>query len=133
VLDQHTLGWADFRGNFQYISIGNLGAVDRVALLLMDYPSRQRLKIFGHARAVSAEDEPELVARLRLPGYAAVIEAAVLVSVEAFDWNCQQHITPRYTLAELESQRAGLPPVAPGRPSGAGSGRDRERGRLENG
>jgi predicted pyridoxine 5'-phosphate oxidase superfamily flavin-nucleotide-binding protein len=102
VLDQHTIGWADFRGNLQYVSVGNLARDDRVALIVMDYPNRQRLKLYGHARVAYAEDEPELVARLSIPEYGAVVQRAVVVTVEAFDWNCQQHITPRYTVAELE-------------------------------
>ena len=67
----------------------------------MDYPRQQRLKIFGHARVIAAADEPELAARLADP-YDAVVERAMLVSVDVFDWNCRQHIIPRYTLAELE-------------------------------
>lgn len=102
VLDEHTIGWADFRGNLQYISVGNLARDDRVALIVMDYPNRQRLKLYGHARVAYAEDEPDLVARLAIPEYEAVVQRAVVVTVEAFDWNCQQHITPRYTAAELE-------------------------------
>jgi predicted pyridoxine 5'-phosphate oxidase superfamily flavin-nucleotide-binding protein len=101
VLDDHTIGWADFRGNLQYISTGNLAGNDRVALIVMDYPNRQRLKIYGHARVVTVEDEPELATRLAPPNYQAVVQRAVLVSVQAFDWNCQQHITPRYSPAEL--------------------------------
>lgn len=102
VLDEHTLGWADFRGNLQYISTGNVAANDRVALFVMDYPHRRRLKIFGHARVVFAQDDPDLVARVTRPDYQAVVERAVLIAVEAFDWNCPQHITPRYSVAELE-------------------------------
>lgn len=102
VIDEHTIGWADFRGNLQYVSMGNLLHDDRVAMIVMDYPNRQRLKIYGRARVAYQEDEPELVARLTLPEYDAVVQRAVLVAVEAYDWNCQQHITPRYTAAELE-------------------------------
>ncbi len=108
VLDENTLGWADFRGNLQYISTGNLGSDDRVALFVMDYPHRRRLKIFGHARVVFAEDDPELVATLTRPGDDGVVERGVLVTVEAFDWNCPQHITPRYSLAELEPHLGAL-------------------------
>lgn len=108
VLDDHTLGWADFRGNLQYISTGNLSGDDRVALFVMDYPDRQRLKIFGRARVVFVEDDPELVATLTRPDYEAVVERGVVVSVDAFDWNCQQHITPRYTVSELEPRAAAL-------------------------
>jgi predicted pyridoxine 5'-phosphate oxidase superfamily flavin-nucleotide-binding protein len=108
VLGEHTLGWADFRGNLQYVSVGNLAHDDRVALIAMDYPSRDRLKVFGHARVVFAGDDPELVAALAQPEYEAVVERAVVVSVDAFDWNCQQHITPRWTEAELEPLFGGL-------------------------
>jgi len=108
VLDENTLGWADFRGNLQYISTGNLGSDDRVALFVMDYPHRRRLKIFGHAKVVFAEDDPELVATLTRPGDDSVVERGVLVTLEAFDWNCPQHITPRYSLAELEPHIGAL-------------------------
>ena len=106
-LDEHTLGWADFRGNRQYVSVGNLTVTDRVSLFLMDYANRRRLKIFGHAelRAVGADEG--LAARLSVPGYEAVVERAVIVRVAGFDWNCPQHITPRFTRAEVE--RVTLP------------------------
>jgi len=108
VLDENTLGWADFRGNLQYISTGNLGSDDRVALFVMDYPHRRRLKIFGHARVVFAEDDPEMIGTLTRPDDDGVVERGVLVTVEAFDWNCPQHITPRYSLAELEPHLGAL-------------------------
>lgn len=108
VLDEHTLGWADFRGNLQYISTGNISGNDRVALLVMDYPERERLKIFGHARVVLADDEPAVVSAVSRPDYDAVVERAIVVSVDAYDWNCQQHIMPRYTLAELGPRAAEL-------------------------
>jgi hypothetical protein len=102
VRDDNTIGWADFQGNLQYISTGNVAGDDRVALIVMDYPHRRRLKIYGHAQVVYADDDAELIADLTMPDYPAVIERGVLVTVEAFDWNCQQHITPRYTVADLE-------------------------------
>jgi len=108
VVDAHTIGWADFRGNLQYISTGNLAGNDRVALIVLDYPNRQRLKIYGRARVAYLEEEPDLVAQLELPEYDAVVQRAVIVTVEAFDWNCQQHITPRYTAAELEPVWLGM-------------------------
>jgi predicted pyridoxine 5'-phosphate oxidase superfamily flavin-nucleotide-binding protein len=108
VLGEHTLGWADFRGNLQYVSVGNLAHEERVALIALDHPSRNRLKVFGRARVVFADDDADLVAALARPEYEAVVERAVLVSVEAFDWNCQQHITPRWTEAELEPLLEGL-------------------------
>ncbi|QTE28129.1 pyridoxamine 5'-phosphate oxidase family protein [Pengzhenrongella sicca] len=106
VLDEHRLGWADFRGNLQYISTGNLRADERVAMIVMDYPSQRRLKIFGHARAVDVD--AELLATLTHADYDAVVERAVVVTVDAFDWNCPQHITARYTLAELEPRLSAL-------------------------
>lgn len=102
VLDASTLAYADFRGNRQYISVGNLGGNDRVSLMLMDYASRQRLKILGRVRLVNEADDPALIAQLRLPGYRAQIERAVVIDVQAYDWNCPQHITPRFTEAEIE-------------------------------
>jgi predicted pyridoxine 5'-phosphate oxidase superfamily flavin-nucleotide-binding protein len=101
VLDEKTLGFADFRGNRQYISLGNLGADNRVALILMDYPRKQRLKILAHAELKDLKDEPELATRLSLPGYRAKVERAMLFHLEAFDWNCPQHVTPRFTEAEV--------------------------------
>jgi hypothetical protein len=101
VLDAHTIAFADFRGNLQYVSTGNLTANDRVALLLMDYSRGLRLKMLGHAQLVEAADRPALIASLRDPNYSAQVERAVLIRVEAFEWNCPQHITPRCTEQEL--------------------------------
>jgi len=100
VLDPRTFGFADFRGNRQYVSVGNVRGDDRVATIFVDYPRRQRLKILGHARLVG-EDEPELLARLRDPGYRARVERGWVITVAGFDWNCPQHITPRWTEAEI--------------------------------
>ncbi|WP_137144814.1 pyridoxamine 5'-phosphate oxidase family protein [Mycolicibacterium sp. CR10] len=108
VVDDHTIGWADFRGNLQYISTGNLSSNGRVALIAMDYLHRRRLKIFGHARIVTAAEDPALVSTFTEPGYDAEVQRVVLVTVEAFDWNCPQHITPRFTAAELEPHLASL-------------------------
>lgn len=108
VLDDHTIGWADFRGNLQHVTDGNLSHDPRVSLIVMDHARRQRLKIFGHARIVYADDDPDLIARLTHPDYDAVVERAVVVTVDAFDWNCPQHITPRYSAAELEPMLAPL-------------------------
>ena len=101
VLDERTLGMADFRGNRQYISVGNLAANDRAALILVDYPRRARLKIYAHAETRSLADDPELAERLAVPGYRAKVERALILRLEAFDWNCPQHITPRFTQAEI--------------------------------
>lgn len=102
VIDAMTLGYADFRGNRQYITTGNIQANDRVSLFLMDYAHQQRLKIFGRMRILEAADDRALEERLAVHGYTGRIERLVLITVEAFDWNCPQHITPRFTQAELE-------------------------------
>lgn len=107
VLDEKTLGFADFRGNRQYVSVGNLGADDRVSLFFMDYANRTRLKLFGRVRIVDGSNG-EALATLGVPGYRAAIERGFLITVEAFDWNCPQHITPRFTLADVEQASAGL-------------------------
>jgi hypothetical protein len=104
VLGSTTLGFADFRGNRQYISAGNLSQNDRVSLILVDYPRRARMKIMGHARWT---EDPEILASLTLPDYKASVEQAVLIQLEALDWNCPQHITPRFT--QLEIQQAVAP------------------------
>jgi predicted pyridoxine 5'-phosphate oxidase superfamily flavin-nucleotide-binding protein len=103
VIDERTLAFPDFRGNRQYISVGNVGASDRVAMILVDYPHRARLKILGHAQIVDLAGEPELAAKLDLHGYKAKVERAFRIQLEAFDWNCPQHITPRFTEAEVAS------------------------------
>ncbi|MET0314756.1 MAG: pyridoxamine 5'-phosphate oxidase family protein [Hansschlegelia sp.] len=102
VLDETTLGFADFRGNRQYVTAGNVASDDRVSLFLMDYAHQRRLKIFGHLRMVDQAADPGLVESVAAPGYPATIERAAVVRVEAFDWNCPQHITPRFTQEELE-------------------------------
>lgn len=104
-LDDRTLAYADFRGNRQYITNGNLDGNNRVSVILMDYPHRIRLKISGHARTEPLADHPELAQRLRPVDYSHphIVERLVLITVEAFDWNCPQHITPRYTLPELHN------------------------------
>ncbi len=99
-LDGKTIGFADFRGNRQYVSVGNLAHDDRVALILVDYPNRSRLKILGRARLIDVADH-ETLRRLSLPGYGAVVEGGFRITIEAFDWNCPQHITPRYTEVEI--------------------------------
>jgi uncharacterized protein len=108
VIDEQTLGFADFRGNRQYITTGNLAGDDRVSLFLMDYANRRRLKLFGRAELRDAKADPVLAERLTARGYRAVVERSVLVHVSAFDWNCPQHITPRYTAEELKAATAPL-------------------------
>jgi hypothetical protein len=102
VLDERTIGFADFHGNRQYVSVGNLRKDDRVALFFMDYPNRMRLKLLGRVRLVGG-GEPELLARLEVADYRAAVERGFVIRIEAFDWNCAQHITPRYTEAEVEA------------------------------
>lgn len=108
VMDEHTLGYADFRGNRQYVSIGNVAGDDRVSLFLMDYAHQRRLKIFGRMRVVDARDDPALAEKLAIADYPGRVERAVLINVEAFDWNCPQHITPRFTEAEIAEALAPL-------------------------
>ena len=107
-LDDKTLGYADFRGNRQYITTGNAAGNDRVSLFLMDYVHQQRLKIFGRMQVVESAADPELAKDLSNPGYPGRVERAALITVEAFDWNCQQHITPRFTEPELAAVLAPL-------------------------
>jgi uncharacterized protein len=102
VLDEKTMGFADFRGNLQYISLGNIATRDKTSLFFMDYPNRTRLKMFVHTEERSLDDDPALSAALTLPGYKAKVERALIFHLEAFDWNCPQHITPRYTKEELQ-------------------------------
>jgi len=108
VLDAQTLGYADFRGNQQYITVGNLQQNERSALILMDYANRVRLKIYAHIEVINAKDRPDLMEKLLVPGYNAHPERAMLLHVEAFDWNCPQHITPRFTMEEIQAMNAPL-------------------------
>jgi predicted pyridoxine 5'-phosphate oxidase superfamily flavin-nucleotide-binding protein len=107
VIDDRTIAFADFRGNKQFISTGNLLIDNRVALILVDYPGQARLKILGRAQILEGEAAREWIERLRSPEYKAVIERVFLIRVEAFDWNCPQHITPRF--AEDEIREALVP------------------------
>lgn len=101
VIDETTLAFADHRGNRQYISVGNLAANDRVALILMDYARRARLKIYAHAEVVALGADSVLAARTAELSYKGKPERLVKLHLEAFDWNCPQHITPRFTEAEI--------------------------------
>jgi predicted pyridoxine 5'-phosphate oxidase superfamily flavin-nucleotide-binding protein len=101
ILGERLIGFADFRGNRQYVTVGNIATDDRVALFFMDYPNRARLKLLGRARAIDPAAETRTMAALALPGYAATVERGILIAVEAFAWNCSQHITPRYTEADV--------------------------------
>ncbi|NPC72802.1 pyridoxamine 5-phosphate oxidase [Corallococcus exiguus] len=102
MLDPHTLGFADYRGNKQYISAGNVSENDRVALIFVDYPNRARLKVLAHASVITRETDPATMERLEVPGQSAKAERGFVLRVEGFDWNCPQHITPRFTEAELD-------------------------------
>jgi len=104
VLGPKTLAFADFRGNTQLVSAGNAVGNDRVSLILMDYPHRQRLKLLGRIRFEDASRaDPEILKAAQMPDYRGRVERVALIEVEAFDWNCPQHITPRFTEAEVRS------------------------------
>jgi predicted pyridoxine 5'-phosphate oxidase superfamily flavin-nucleotide-binding protein len=104
MLDAHTLAFADYGGNRQMLSTGNLATNDRVTLFLMDYPRRERLKILGHARVFDARDHAELAQRVHMPGFnQANPERIFTVEVLSYDWNCPKFITPRYTSEEVEA------------------------------
>ncbi|HEY9660944.1 MAG TPA: pyridoxamine 5'-phosphate oxidase family protein [Allocoleopsis sp.] len=106
VLDEKTLGFADFSGNVQYITVGNLSGNDKAFLFLMDYRHRKRIKLWGRAEYI--EGNSEWIERLRVPGYPAEIERAILFHVEATSENCSQHIPVRYSEAEVEAKMASL-------------------------
>ena len=122
LVDEKTLAFADYRGNRQYISVGNLAADDRAALILMDYAGRARLKIYARVEPVPLDADATLAERVTMPGYKAKPERTLLLHLVAFDWNCPQHITPRFTeteiaeavqplrdrLTELEAENAAL-------------------------
>jgi uncharacterized protein len=122
LVDDQTLAFADFRGNRQYISTGNLAADDRACAFLIDYPNRARLKIYAHVETLALDDDPKLTGLVTMPDYKAKLERIFRLRLEAFDWNCHQHITPRLTeqeisevvrplrdrLAQLETENAKL-------------------------
>ncbi|WP_424187205.1 pyridoxamine 5'-phosphate oxidase family protein [Actinokineospora sp. G85] len=101
VLDEHRIAFADVRGNRQYVTTGNLRADDRIALIFMDYPHQRRLKVLGRATELAVDADPALAARLTGHGTGGRAERLFVVRVEGFDWNCPQHITPRFSEAEL--------------------------------
>jgi hypothetical protein len=102
VVDPTTLAFADYQGNRQLLSTGNVAVNDRVCLFLMDYPQRTRLKILGHARIEDARQHPEIVAKFSPPEVRRIVERVFLIEVVSFDWNCPKYITARYTAAEVE-------------------------------
>jgi predicted pyridoxine 5'-phosphate oxidase superfamily flavin-nucleotide-binding protein len=108
VLDDRTIAFADVRGNRQYVTVGNLAGNDRMALIFMDYPNRRRLKMLGRARMVKRDDDPALLTHLQPADRDVRVERGIVITIEAFDWNCPQHITPRYTEAEIAAAVAPL-------------------------
>lgn len=101
ILDEKTIAMPDFRGNRQYVSVGNLTKDDRISLFFMDYPNKTRLKILGRVALVGL-DKPDIITKLQMPDYRGHIERGFVIKIEAFDWNCPQHITERYTLPDIE-------------------------------
>jgi predicted pyridoxine 5'-phosphate oxidase superfamily flavin-nucleotide-binding protein len=106
VIDAKTLGFIDFSGNKQYITVGNLMTKSNVALIMMDYPQQARLKIYAKAEIIELNERPDLLKALSLENYKARPERMMLLHVEAYDWNCPQHIVPRYTEEEIEEALA---------------------------
>lgn len=107
ILDENRIGFIDFRGNMQYISVGNIATNNNVALIMVDYPARTRLKILAKAEIVELKDDPDLFDMLDLDDYQFKPERMMVLHVEAYDWNCPQHITPRYTVEDIEEAFAG--------------------------
>ncbi|MFT6333784.1 MAG: putative pyridoxine 5'-phosphate oxidase superfamily flavin-nucleotide-binding protein [Saprospiraceae bacterium] len=107
VLDSKRLGFIDFVGNRQYVSVGNIVTNNNVSLIVIDYPSKSRLKVFARAEVVEIKDNTELYDLLDLGDYKFRPERMIIFNIEAYDWNCPQHITPRYTVDEIE--KAFLP------------------------
>jgi len=106
ILNDRTLGFADFRGNVQYISVGNLSENDKAFLFLMDYRNRRRLKILGRARIV--EDDLAILDLVQDRDYSAIVERVILFEIEGWDWNCPQHIPVRYSEVEMEVMQARI-------------------------
>ena len=102
VIDDTTLAFADYRGNRQYISLGNLSANDKTSLFLMDYPNRTRLKIYARAKAYALDEDPELTQKVLGDGPPVRAERIITLQLESFDWNCPQYIVPRFTADEIE-------------------------------
>ena len=102
VIDNNTLGFLDFRGNKQYISTGNVKEDDKVALMIMDYARKARLKIYAKAEIIESGTDEVLEEKLAMPGYNAKPERIIKLHVQAYDWNCPQHIVQRFTIPEIE-------------------------------
>lgn len=103
VIDKKTIAFPDFRGNDQYLSVGNLRDIDRISLILMDYPNRRRLKILGYCKVVTEREDLMQVAKLEPADYGYSAHRAMIITLDSFDWNCPQHIIPRYTQQEIEA------------------------------
>ena len=108
VIDDDTLAYADFRGNGQYISTGNFQDNKKTLLFLMDYPNKRRLKIWADAEVLDPADQPELAKQLVMPEYQVTVERIIVFKVQAFDWNCPQHITPRFTEEEVKASQQAV-------------------------
>jgi hypothetical protein len=108
VLGPNLIGFADFKGNCQLVSTGNLGTANRVALFMMDYPHRTRLKLLGHARVLDARGHSELADQIAPESLCSKVERLFLIQVISYDWNCPQYITPRFTAAEVEKHAGPL-------------------------
>lgn len=101
LVDDRTLAFAEYRGNRQYITMGNLAANDRACLLLMDYARRARMKMYMHVDVLALDADPALTELVTLPGYTATLERVFRLRLESFDWNCPRHITRRFTEQEI--------------------------------
>jgi len=112
ILDDRTLGFADYRGNRQFVSVGNINSGGKASLILLDYPRRIRLKIWATATVEDIDDNPDLAERLSDPGYKGKIERLITLTVQAYDWNCPQHITPRFTEEEIAADISRFVAVA---------------------
>lgn len=102
VLDSKRIGFIDFKGNMQYVSVGNIATNNNVSIIMVDYPARARLKIYAKAAIVELEDHSDLYELLDLNDYKFKPERMMVLHIEAYDWNCPQHITPRYTVEDIE-------------------------------
>ncbi len=102
VLDAKRIGFIDFSGNKQYISVGNIATHPNVSLIMVDYPTRSRLKILAKVEIINIKEAPDLYNTLDLDGYPFKPERMMVFHIEAYDWNCHQHITPKYTLEDIQ-------------------------------
>ena len=108
VISPNEVAFADYKGNRQMLSTGNVATNDRVCLFLMDYPRRERLKMLGHAEAIDAREHPELVAQIAQPELVKITERIVRIRIISYDWNCPKYITPRFTATDVNELIAPL-------------------------